>query len=759
MLHQRYQGDAARADPSYRAEVPLAARRVRGAWSVRLVGRADGVRRDASGWVVEELKSVASAAACELDGRMDEAATRQVQLYAWIWSQAAVGPVRAELVWLPLGDEALRRTAVPLDADIFELALDRALDAWIRRLEVQGTARAERARAAAQVRVPFPGRRAGQERLGDAVARTLAAGEQLLIEAPTGLGKTVAALEPALRHALAEGKRLLVLTPTGLAQRAAVAALEALAPPGLATAVRLRARARMCAGADGMCHEAVCELARDYAAKRDGAGLLTRAFEAGPVASPEHLFALGRQAAACPFALSLDAAEAAAATVADYNYVFDPAVRLFAPDDDALADVVLVVDEVHRLPDRVRAARGVALDARALAEAAEACGCGGGRVHRAQAEALRAVADFVDGAARAALDGGTEERLPDFACPAELDPAPLVLLRSLLDATLAETLAYRAATRATEDEDPFVAAADEVERFLRTWRTPGVVFADLASARGGHAALRRVCLDASGELATLLARCHAVVGLSATLGDPELLGESLGLDAARRAILEIPDPFPAENRRLVIDPRVDTRRANRAAALPRVARRLAALATAVPGPTLALLPSHAALATVREALPTLPLPVRWQRRDEDEPERGEHLRALGAGGPTLMLAVAGGVFAESVEVPGGLAAVAVVSPCLPAPDPERELLRAYHDERDGRGFEHAYLVPGMTRVIQAAGRLIRGEHDRGLLALYGARFLRKPYRSLLPRAWLDGRAPEDFAGDPVREAQEFFAGA
>jgi Rad3-related DNA helicase len=126
----------------------------------------------------------------------------------------------------------------------------------------------------------------------------------------------------------------------------------------------------------------------------------------------------------------------------------------------------------------------------------------------------------------------------------------------------------------------------------------------------------------------------------------------------------------------------------------------------------------------------------------------------------LGLAIAGGALAEGFDTSGlGLRAVAVLGPCLPAPDARRELEREYYEESQGDGFSVAYALPGMTRVIQSAGRLLRQDDDRGVIALYGARFLREPYRSLLPGAWLRGGEPEDLVGDPARAAREFFRGA
>jgi Rad3-related DNA helicase len=105
----------------------------------------------------------------------------------------------------------------------------------------------------------------------------------------------------------------------------------------------------------------------------------------------------------------------------------------------------------------------------------------------------------------------------------------------------------------------------------------------------------------------------------------------------------------------------------------------------------------------------------------------------------------------------GLGAVAVVGPCLPAASTRRALLAEHFEERFDRGFELAYAVPGMIRVVQSAGRLLRTGADRGVIALYDRRFLREPYRSLLPEEWLAGRTPEDLRGDPAAVARRFFS--
>jgi DNA excision repair protein ERCC-2 len=202
---------------------------------------------------------------------------------------------------------------------------------------------------------------------------------------------------------------------------------------------------------------------------------------------------------------------------------------------------------------------------------------------------------------------------------------------------------------------------------------------------------------------------------------------------------------------------VDTRAEARQRELGALARKLAKLAACVPGHCLVVGPSFAWLAQLSERLRALGCAVVCERAGADEREREAWIEALRSGPRALALAVAGGALTEGFDTAGlGLAAVAVLGPCLPAVEARSELRREILEETMGDGFALAYALPGMTRVIQAVGRLLRRDTDRGVVALYGARFLREPYRSLLPAEWLAGGAVEDLS-DPIRVAREFFA--
>lgn len=756
-LHARYQDEARRADPSFAAEVPVRMRLLHRRRVVEIFGRADGVRRGADGVLrVEELKSGTHQG---LAPRRLAAHHLQAALYAWMLAATRREAVVAELVWLDGHARAVLREPTRFGDAAREEALQAALAAISAEAEAQAARRARARATAGAVRFPHPTPRPGQVRLSRSVARALEQGEHLLVEAETGSGKTAAALTPALRHAMASGRRLFFLTASALQQHLAMETLRRLAPSEeIALAVRIRARERMCATQHLRCHETTCPYASDYARRLAPLLATFPSPSDPPVLEPERIRARGESLQLCPFELSLDLARRATVTVCDVNYAIDPGVALHElRNARTLRDAILVVDEVHALPDRARAGLGAELDGQRAAAAVEAAALGGSPLHRRQRELLEALLQLLDQLAREAEPSGGDPRewLVEHEPPVEA----LEELGAAFDEATQETLDACGEAPAPSSPNPFLETAFSLHRLRRTFAEDLPGFASLVGRRAGMPRLERFCRDPAPSLRPLLTGCHAFVGLSGTLPAPEVLADVLGLDPERRALLRLPGPFGEHQRRLVIDPHLDTRWRTRSRDARPIAAALSALARAVPAGCLAVLPSHAAVAQMRALLYGSELPVICQGPEDDESRRRRLVEEVCAGGPCLLLAVAGGALAEGVDYPsGGLAAVAVVGPCPPAPNPRQALLEELYEERFGRGFDLAYALPGMVRVMQSAGRLVRSEADRGVIALLGRRFLRAPYRDLIPESWLAGRAPEDWVGDPAAVARAFFAG-
>lgn len=756
-IHSRYQEQALASDGTYRREVALSRSFNHRGWRVTVSGRADGIRHEADGtWVVEEIKSVRRGAT--LAPAVRELYQRQAQLYAWMLAGQQEAAVRAELLLIAIGSDEIEREPLELNLPALEAAIRRRVASLLAAWEADRERAAARREAAERMAFPYPETRPGQELIIAAVDTAVAHGEHALIQATTGIGKTVSALFPALRYCLANDKRLFVLTSKTLQQEMAMRVLRLLNGDEAFRSLRLRAKAKMCANDQVLCHEEYCRFAKEYGLKLHNTGIVGQILERSGTLEPDDIYRAAKGAEVCPFEVSLELVEQVSVTVCDYNYAFEPYVSLpaFGPEED-LSDVVLVIDEVHNLVGRGRGYYSPELSAVAAERAAEIVGREGAAIHHAIERLCLKLARLLRNTVDEALEEGPGG---DRAALWPLPEDTFWRLRPALDSVFVDYLEYQRETKTFRANDPFVDLYFSYLRFLNVLALArDDAFSQCVERTGHDSKVRILCKDPSRFLGALLNRTHAAIGLSATLSPPEFYTGLLGFEAGRTAFVEIPHPFPPENRRVVIDPSVATTYKQRPANWDRIAHRLGRFADAVPGNCLALFPSYAFLGEIAGRLRLTQKRLLIQRPTDSDLEREAILEALRGAifGDILLAAVAGGAFAEGVDYPGEvLKAVAVVGPCLPALNLEQELLKAYYEERFERGFEYASVVPGMTRVVQAAGRLIRSPEDTGIIALFDQRFLTHPYRQHLPADWLPEEGPGALAGDPAQAAERFF---
>ena len=308
-------------------------------------------------------------------------------------------------------------------------------------------------------------------------------------------------------------------------------------------------------------------------------------------------------------------------------------------------------------------------------------------------------------------------------------------------------------------DDPVLDLFLELSRFHRVLSLGGPELVQLASREAnGAARLRILCLDASRFVGQILDSSAGAVAMSATLQPSEFFRTLLGFDGHRTDELSVPSPFPPENRLVMCIDNVDTTFRGRQGSFDAIAAWISRLAPPARN-SLVLFPSYAFLRAVHERLPPVAHRVIAQEPGASDARQRELLAALGSGHAHLLLAVLGGIYAEGVDYPGRmLSQVVVVSPGLPQYNFDRELLKSYYQEMYGHGFGYAYLVPGLTRVVQAAGRLLRSPTDRGVIALVCRRFQDPRYARLLPEDWTLGDPTTLLLADPAEAVLDFFAG-
>jgi DNA excision repair protein ERCC-2 len=756
-LHVRVLRERCQARAEYRSEIHLQLRQTVGDWTALVTGRLDGCAPDGQGgWLIEEFKS---AYFPTTENRRADPAferhQRQLLLYCHLWRKLGHAPISAALVYVDLASGAETAVAVTYDEEALERELQRRLGRLLALWKAGDAARARKAAAAAHLPFPHEAPRPGQKIMIDAVRDALTAGEHLLAEAPTGSGKTAASLHPALAHGLATGRQVVFLTAKTLQQKMAVTALRGMNQEGVFRSVRLRAKEKMCANDRVICHEDFCPYARNYPEKMERSQIVERLREGHWHLEPDAVFHAAKAQEVCPFETQLELARTADALVADYNYVFDPGAALRHLDREELANAILLIDEAHNLPDRARQIFSPELLEETLRAAEGRILLESGELFALIGETISALSDVMR---RAAEGLGAGEAIAEIEPPKE----ELRALWKSWEGRFIRYLSWKREMKIAAPDDPILDLHFAWQRWIAILNLFGPGFACVVERRGRNLRLALVCLDPARALAPVFRAASSSILFSATLSPVEMTRRVLGLEKDRARSITLPPPFPREHRKVMILPQVRTTFSAREKNFGAIATLIAQMAEARPANALVLFPSYQFLQRVAEKLPPLRARLLVQQPQLDEARRNEILQALAkppAGG-ILLLAVLGGIYAEGVDYPGELlTGVYIVSPALPQVSFERELLRRHYDETDQAGFEYAYLQPGMTRVIQAAGRLIRSETDRGVIALLCQRFLQEPYVSRLPRDWYDEWPGQLIARQPAEEIRNFFADA
>lgn len=725
-LHRKLQRAATAEHPDYKAEVFLCYHTVAAQVDYTIEGRADGIFTAPDGvTTVDEIKTTALPSA-SITGEQSPEHWAQGQVYAYIYAtQNDLAAVRVQLTYYQIDEELTLRFSHDYTRQQLEEIVTGLLEQYAPWAQRAARWKAWRTGSLAAMRFPFADYRPGQKAMLSAVYQTCAQGGQLLCQAPTGIGKTISVLFPALK-AMGEGGPVFYLTARGTTRAAAENAIAALheANPGLTLrSITLTAKDKICLTESHECTPEACPYANDYFDRIKEA--LWETLDADTLTA-QTLTDAARKHTVCPFEMGLDLSLWCDVIIGDYNYLFDPVVSLKRFFESA-GDYLFLIDEAHNLPDRARDMHTESLLKSEFTSVKKLLGKGKSRLKTAIQKVNNALLEW----RHRCEEGGSAKTLIRPNRDEELDRM-LNRLCEPLEAWLDE--------HRTPDETH--AALLQLYFDVRAWLRVAETFDDhfvlQATAFGSDVRLTQLCLDPSAFLQQNFALGRAAVLFSATLAPPSYYKDLCGLPDARAVALK--SPFPQENFALYCACNVSTRYRDREAACAQIADYLAEMTGARTGNYIAFFPSYQYLDKVRavfeEKYPQIPVLV--QQTALDEAGREEFLARFAPDPDETLLAFAvlGGVFGEGVDLAGSrLIGAAVVGPGLPQVGARQEQLRDYFERTRGSGFDYAYRYPGMNKVLQAAGRVIRTPQDRGVVLLIDDRFSMWDYRRLMPPHW------------------------
>ena len=718
-----HQTVTARRGASYQREVPLSARFE----ALTVQGRADGV--DAQARRVEEIKTRRGDAS-RVPANHLALHWAQARVYGWmLCEQLGLDSVEVALVYFDIdsGQETvLTETGSAASLRSFFEDLCRRYLVWA---NAEQAHRRARDAALSALRFPFPAFRTGQRELAADVYRANARARHLLAQAPTGIGKTIATVFASLRAAPAHGTdRLLFLTARTTGRQLALDALQRLGAPG---SVPLRvlervARDKACEHPDKACHGESCPLARGFYDR------LPAAREAAAQAAwldRDSLRTLALEHGICPYYLGQEMQRWCDVMVGDYNHWFDVGAHWHTLAQDQDWRVALLVDEAHNLIPRARQMYSATLDAR---------------------DFLRLRHDAVP-PVRKALDA-LHRRWSAFA--RELAPSGegTQLLADGIPGDWLSTLQNTCATL----QEHLAQHPDAPDPALQQWVFEALHGVRIAEGFGGHSlcelgpwtsppggrgrplpSLRIRNVVPAPWLDDRWRAARSATLFSATLSPVEHVRTLLGLPEDT-VHTDLPSPFAAEQLQVKIAPWISTRYQHRERSLDALVQVIARQFHERPGNYLAFFSSFDYLeqALSRLTLTHAGLPVWSQTRAMAETDRDAFVARFVDGGQGIGFAVLGGAFGEGIDLPGErLVGAFIATLGLPQLNAENERMRERLQETTGHGYDDTYLIPGLMKVVQAAGRVIRSEQDRGVVWLMDDRYARAEIRRLLPAWW------------------------
>lgn len=768
-LHSKIQKDRQKLFPIYKAEVKAAHKFESERYIFNVSGRMDGLV-EAVVPVIEEIKSSTSPSELlsKLAADSQHPYCLQLATYAYIlYLEKEVVPLTRFLITSNTFDK-VEVLDVDFKIENYEKWLTLRLAELESEVMAEEAARLRRMELSEKLVFPFTNLRRGQRELVDELAKDIESKHQVLVQAPTGLGKTIGVIYPVLQDSLARGQKLIYVTPKNTQHSVAQEAITRLQDGGAPIKVlTLNAKAKMCLKDEVICNPGYCQYARDYYTKMDKHKVVEKMSEMTALTA-EEFKQIGEEYEVCPFEASLDAVAAADVIIGDYNYVFSPRNTLgrFTYTLSKVNEKPnLVIDEAHNLPQRAADYYSKTLSSAVIAKhALELSSLPFDQV--VEARALVSKIQFViSNVGR--MVGFKESKLTvsrelfDEALPALQDLMVRRIARKAADSSDSGS-----GSTSGSGSDPLMAIINYFNDFMDAVDYEGDEFFHLYTRnkmRDGSVdeALKVVCCDASAKLKLAHKEFEHVVAFSATIKPFDYFAQLSGLDDPELSRREYTSPFPREHRKLLIIPQVSTKYSDRERNFGKIAEGIARIVQVKPGNYFVFFPSFAFLGSVFELIKSkLPNSILLLKQESEitQAKAKEIMDSLGrTDAPTIVFAVQGGVFAEGVDYPGDMIIGAIiVGPGLPNFNFEREQIRTYYEKRYGNGFDYAYVYPAMAKVIQAAGRVIRSGDDRGLIVLMDQRFIQKQYASAMPSDWFEKQVCELVSSSIIADIESFW---
>lgn len=688
-------------------------------------GRADGIQEKDGQIIIDEIKGIYGNVNKLSEPIMVHKA--QAMCYAWFYAdREQIQEIMVQLTYGNLDTEEIRRFQESFTYLQLEQWFTGIIDEYHKWVSYQKVWKEKRNASMKNLEFPFPYRE-GQKKMVSSVYHAISKGRQIFIQAPTGIGKTMATIFPAVR-AIGEnhGDTIFYLTAKTITRTVAADAFEILQKKGLQfKVITITAKEKICILDKPECTPETCPYAKGHFDRVNDA-----VFELWTTAEKfnrESILAHAEKWSVCPFEMSLDLAVWADAVICDYNYVFDPNVHLKRFFGEGVSgEYIFLIDEAHNLAERAREMYSASIYKEQVLEVKKIIRPYSTRLERALEKVNRYLLQL-------------KKECEGYMVLENTGGISLLLMQVMgeLDKLLEEPIEQL-------DTDKIMDFYFSVRNFLNVSELVDenyVIYAE--NQKDDRFCLKLFCVNPAKNLEEYLNKGRSAAFFSATLLPMTYYKKLLSTKSDDYGIY-VKSPFSQKNRCILVGTDVSTRYTQRGyPQYKRIAEYIARTVSNRVGNYMIFFPSYKLMEDIY-GIYQEEFSVPWVRSihqtvSMSEAERESFLEEFQDSGKTLLgFCVLGGVFSEGIDLLGKrLIGVIAVGTGLPQVSNEREILKKYYDGKGENGFDYAYKYPGMNKVLQAAGRVIRTQQDVGIILLLDERFGKKEYSDLFPVEWYD----------------------
>ena len=719
-IHRKIQS---RMGTNYTAEVPLKIQMPCDGFVLQIEGRADGVLKDDGKVLIDEIKGILRSLE-HLEAPVP-VHLAQAKCYAYIYAvQNSLKCIDVQMTYCQMETEGIRRFCQEFEFQELQTWFQDLVTQYEKWAKFEIEWRNVRNDSIRQIEFPFPYRE-GQRDLVASVYRTILRKKKLFIQAPTGVGKTMATVFPAVR-AVGEGlgEKIFYLTAKTIMRTVAEQAFSLLKEKGLLyKTITLTAKEKICFCEEAECNPDACPYAKGHFDRVNDAvfDLITHSGDW----SREVLEEQAKKHMVCPFEMSLDVSNWADAVICDYNYAFDPQAhlkRFFS--ESGKGEYLFLIDEAHNLVERGREMYSASLYKEDLLEVRKMVKAEDPKLAKGLSECNRQFLEL-------------KRECEHYQILKSVSHIALKLMN-----VLSKLEDYLEECKDAEKKKRVLDFYFAVRSFLNIHDIMDenyVIFSEMME--DGRFQIKLFCVNPAVNLQNYLEQGNSTIFFSATLLPVHYYKKLLSVEKDDYAVYAH-SSFPQENKFLFIGTDVSTRYTRRGeSTYQRFARYIAVMAEQKKGNYMAFFPSYRFLEEVHTCfLECVDHEVDsiCQVSYMDEEQREEFLEEFEQEREKSLVAfcVMGGIFSEGIDLTDDKLIGAVIAGTgLPQVCTEREILKQYFNAADMDGFDYAYLYPGMNKVLQSAGRVIRTESDRGVILLLDDRFRAMRYREVFPREW------------------------